>query len=1157
MGRSAMVEQADTRISELFAAPGRFLRSVQLEKDFLDPAALEGYIVTPPMADALHRILDCTRDGSKRRAWRITGDYGVGKSSLALVLARMLCDPNAKDVQRVVNAIGWDNGTAHKHFLPILVTGSREGIPTAVARGVRESLVQQGSTDLINSRIEASIAACETEGTVRALEQLIAQLVKRATDRGLGVLLVIDELGKLLEYAAMNPDHEDVFALQRLGEMASRSGDRPFLLVGILHQGFQAYAERLPLALRHEWDKVAGRFEEVVFDQPLVHTAALISGALGVDQQKLSDEVRSQSNAALEGAVQIGWLGGRGLNIDAASFYPLHPSLLPVMVRFFSQFGQSERSLFGFLLSSEPKALQAFAETTPSGSGWFDVSQFYDYVRSSYGHRLSAANYQNQWLRIVATIDACIDASPLELKVLKTVGILNLLDSDDLFPTHKSVVACLSMFSPSKVDEAIERLGRSGLLFERGGTGAYRLWPTSSINLQAAVEAAKRAVGTIEAVGPALSGLLDGEMVLARRHYLETGTMRYFELRYAAAEDVAASASRPTEADGLIILSLADQKEQQKIAREAAFTPQIAGEPSILIGLLPPVWHLAAYLRDVVIWQWVEGNTPDLASDDFASAEVQRQITRCRQALRAQFEELTKVGTGERVEWVYQGRPFESVGNLPKIVSQLCSDLYPLAPRVTNELVNRNVLSSAAASARMRLIEGMFDSEGKALLGIDERKSPPEKSMYLSVLQKGALHVAQGDGFVLQTPPASQDPLLLRPSLTEILKLVRKGRGCRVQIADILATLAGRPYGVRNGLAPILLALVIKEHGHELALYENGTFLPKFGAMEFLRLTKAPQTFEIQYCSVKGVRSDVFVRLASLFATGVEGRQPVLLDVVTQLCQFAAKLPEYTRRTKALSPTTLAVRDALLSAREPASLLFADLPHACGLAAFQIDQADGGSIDDFIARFTDTVAELQNTYGELIKRIVKATSEAIGQDPEHFDRVTLASRAARVSLAAREPRLRAFALRLRDPALHDEAWAESLASFVVAKPPSRWLPGDEVRFTEEIGALAEIFARVESTIFSSSEDRPDVDAIRLNLTRGDGRDLVRVLHPASLDEGDQEALQALAKRLPRGETQRIQILANLLWEELERVRNVSSDEDTTADASEIRLPHDH
>ncbi len=1152
-----MVESEAMKIADIFAAPGRFLRSVQLEKDFSDPAALESYIATPPMVEALHRILESTEDGSRRRAWRITGDYGVGKSSLALVLARLLSDPSANDAQRVATAVGWNQDYSGKRFLPILVTGSRESIPTAIARGVRDSIMQQRISELINARLEASIAACEAQGSVRALEQLLSCLVRRATDRGLGVLLVVDELGKLLEYAAMNPDREDVFALQRLGELAARSGDRPFLLVGILHQGFQAYAERLPLALRHEWDKVAGRFEEVVFDQPLVHTAALVAGALGVDTAKLSDAVKAQARMALQDAAGIGWLGGRGFSVEPAFFYPLHPTLLPAMVRFFSQFGQSERSLFGFLLSSEPMALQAFAATTPLGTNWFDISKFYDYVRSSFGHRLAAATYQSQWLRIVATIDGCVDASPLELKVLKTIGFLNLLDADDLLPTRRSIIACLSMFGSDEVSRAIEGLGRAGLLFERGGTGAYRLWPNSSINLQASVEAANRALGAIEAVAPALCDLLDGEMVLARRHYLETGTMRHFEVRYAAAEDVTAAIARPTEADGLIILSLADHKEQQKSARDAAVAPQVAADPAVLIGLLPPVWHLAAYLRDVVLWQWVESNTLDLANDDFASAEVQRQITRSRQALRAQFDALTRIDGVETVEWIHSGQRFHAGSNLPRIVSQLCSDLYPLAPRVTNELINRNVLSSAAASARMRLIEGMFESSGTALLGINERKAPPEKSMYLSVLQRGALHVQQSDGFVLQIPPPSQDRLHLRPSLLEILKLVREGRGCRVAISDILARLAGRPFGVRSGLAPILLALVIKEHGHELALYENGTFLPKFGAMEFLRLTKAPQTFEIQHCSVEGVRSDVFVRLAGLFAKGIEGRQPVLLDVVTQLCQFAARLPEYTRKAKALSPTTLAVRNALLSAREPASLLFADLPHACGLPSFGIDQADDSSIDDFIGRFTDSVSELQNTYGELIKRIVRATSEAIGQDPKHFDRVALASRAARVSLAAREPRLRAFALRLRDPALHDEAWAESLASFVVAKPPSRWLPGDEVRFTEEIGALAEVFARVESTIFSSSEDRPDVDAIRLNLTRGDGRDLVRVLHPVSLDEGDQESMQALAKRLPQGETQRIQILANLLWEELERVRQLSSEETEAGDTPDLRFTHDH
>ncbi|NRQ17687.1 ATP-binding protein [Ensifer sesbaniae] len=1149
-----MAEPGAATITEIFSIPGRFLRSVQLEKDFLDASALENYIVTPPMADALHQILSSVRRGSKRRAWRITGDYGVGKSSMALVLARLLADPSGKDSKRVAEAIGWRADNDDRRFLPILVTGSRESIPSAVARAIREAVIHSACADLLDAQVEAALEACETTGCVRSLEQLISLMTKRTANRDVGLLLIIDELGKLLEHAALNPDQEDVFALQRLAEMAARSNASPFLLVGILHQGFQAYAERLPLALRHEWDKVAGRFEEIVFDQPLVHSAALVAGALGVDEGALPALVRNQANSALEKAGQVGWLGGRGFAIDPARFYPLHPALLPMMVRFFSHFGQSERSLFGFLLSSEPMALQAFSASTEVGEGWFDAARFYDYVRASFGHRVSAGNFQNQWLRIVATIDNCVGIDPVELKVLKTVGLLNLLDSDDLLPTIKTIDACLS--ESGAVGAAIDNLVRDGLLFERGGSGAFRLWPSSSINLTASVNAARRAVGEVEAVAPALSVILDGEMVLARRHYLETGTMRYFELRYATTEDVGKATSKPTNADGLIVVALADRKDQQQVARDIAGIPVVAENPAILVAVPPPVWQLASYLRDVLVWRWVEANTPDLSSDDFASAEVKRQVARSRQALVAQFTELTRIDAKRGMEWIYGGKNFDATGNLPRIVSQLCTDLYPLSPKVTNELVNRNVLSSAAASARMRLIEGLFKAPELPFLGMDERKSPPEKSMYLSVLQKGALHVADGETFTLRIPQASNDPLHLEPSLAEIVRMVRAGKGCRIAITDIFSRLSNRPYGVRDGLAPILLAVVVKVHGHELALYENGTFLPRFGAMEFLRLIKAPQTFDIQHCSVEGVRSHVFTRLANLFASGIEGRQPVLLDVVTELCQFAAKLPEYTRKSKGLSPTTLAVRDVLLSAREPATLLFADLPNACGLPIFRIDEADESSVEEFISRFTDAVQELQNTYAELIARIVKRTCEAAGQDPEKFDRVALASRGARVSLAAREPRLRAFALRLRDPALHDEAWAESLASFVVAKPPARWMPGDEARFIEEIAALAELFAKVESTAFSTSEDRPNTEAIRLNLTRGDGRDLVRVLHPVDLDAADQKKMETFTEWLPQGDAQRIQVLASLLWQELARTRETFTEEKGSG-AAGVRTQNDN
>jgi hypothetical protein len=71
-----------------------------------------------------------------------------------------------------------------------------------------------------------------------------------------------------------------------------------------------------------------------------------------------------------------------------ASLYPLHPALLPVLVRFFARFGQHERSLFGFLLSNEPFGLKLFFESAVSTDRWYRLSDFF-YVRAVYGHRLT------------------------------------------------------------------------------------------------------------------------------------------------------------------------------------------------------------------------------------------------------------------------------------------------------------------------------------------------------------------------------------------------------------------------------------------------------------------------------------------------------------------------------------------------------------------------------------------------------------------------------------------------------------------------------------------------------------------------------------------------------------------------------------------------
>jgi len=164
--------------------------------------------------------------------------------------------------------------------------------------------------------------------------------------------------------------------------------------------------------------------------------------------------------------------------------------------------------------------------------------------------------------------------------------------------------------------------------------------------------------------------------------------------------------------------------------------------------------------------------------------------------------------------------------------------------------------------------------------------------------------------------------------------------------------------------------------------------------------------------------------------------------------------------------------------------------------------------------------------------MVARVAHAIGGEDGRFDRAQLASRAAGVSLVAREPRLRAFALRLRDPGLSEDAWVEALGSLVLSKPPARWVPGDEGRWGDEVELLSETFLRVEATAFSAGP-KPTVSAMRLGLTRADGREVARVVDiRPDIEDELARVVELVGDILPQSREKRLAALCRMLWLEL-------------------------
>lgn len=477
-----------SRIADLFEVRYRFIRSTHLERDFQDPEALNGYVLTPPAKVGLERLARSLAPKSSQRAWRVTGDYGTGKSSFALALAHLFAGDDEAIPAELRRAIDFRGlGVERQRLLPVLVTGSRERVATSLLEGLvcaLEDTRSRGKRPQLLERIKAAAAAADghrDEDAVGLLTEVAGYV--RETGRADGVLVVLDELGKFLEYAALHPERQDVYFLQSLAEAAARSKHAPILVVGILHQGFQAYSEQLSQPAQKEWEKVAGRFEEILFNQPLDQAAVLVANALNVRVKRLPEATAESLARDMKRAIDIGWYGpGAGeaaLREVAPKLYPLHPCLLPVLVRLFSRFGQNERSLYSFLLSDEPHALRAFAEQRAEPGRVFRVHHLYDYARAAVGSRLAVQSYRSHWNQIESVVESFPQDDELALTVFKTVAVLNLIDSPALLATEEAVALAVAGSDPAarkRVAVKLTELQRGkAVLYFRGAAGGYCL----------------------------------------------------------------------------------------------------------------------------------------------------------------------------------------------------------------------------------------------------------------------------------------------------------------------------------------------------------------------------------------------------------------------------------------------------------------------------------------------------------------------------------------------------------------------------------------------------------------------------------------------------------------------------------------------------------
>lgn len=1081
----------------------RFLRSIRIDTDLGEQGALDGFVCPQSSAQVLINMARHVFE-ARQGAFTWTGPYGSGKSSLVVALGALL-NGNA-GLQKEASKVFGRQLT--KTIWGALPTGSRgwRVLPVIARR---------------DSPVKVIGDAVKRAGFVSRLPRggwndsnLVSALLDAAQNHPRkhgGLILFIDEMGKFLEAAAH--DGSDIFILQELAEAASRSNGR-LIVIGVLHQAFEEYAHRLSHEMRDEWAKIQGRYVDLVVDTADEEQIDLLSRAIKSDHPASRAGKTATAIARLARRDRAGDSAQLALTLEAC--WPLHPivaSLLGPISR--RRFGQNQRSIFGFLNSSEPHGFQDFLQQAGEKE-LYGPDRLWDYLRANLEPSILASPDGHRWALAAEAIERCeaVGGDALHLKLLKTIAVI------DLFKERSGVVAnfeilrnCVPGVSVKRIKRALDDLDKkwSFTIFKKF-RDAHAIYAGSDFDIEKALRAALDDIDEIDF--GRLNEFAGLQPVLAKRHYHRTGAMRWFDVNIVPISSIMAYAESYEPRNGAIgqfLLAVPTEGETEERARQlcrnaARLSNKEERSWDIVVGMSKRSWAIIPLARELFALESVSNNHPELAGDSVARREVFARLAELQSLLEAELHAAL-----DNAEWFRKNHAEERLRQaaLNGIASDLAGRRFPDCPRLQNELLNRHKPSSNAIAAQNALLRCMVLKEGEPRLGI--KNFPAEGGMFASLLEATGLYTETGEGWRFVSPPeGSKDSACLYPIWNAAIEYISSNSDKTVPLSDIFEIWRSPPFGVKDGLMPTLVVAFVLTQQDKLAVYRDGIFRARFDDVDVDLLAKDASLISLRWMDLNDL-SRTFLSGMAEVVRHLDERNALVhlepIDVARGLIAIHDKLPPWTKRTMRLSANAVHVRALFKQAKDPNKILFDDLPGTVGEDASLKNEKD---LKRVIGSVREALEELVDAYPAMLRRLrdlMLAELQVPNVSPQSI--AELRERAENISQLAGNFRLENFVGRLSQFDGSDATF-EGIASLAANKPPRDWVDPDLDQAAIELADMAQKFIRAEA--FARVKGRRDKRQAMAVVVGVNGRP-APLLEEFDIADSDRAAVNDLIERV--------------------------------------------
>jgi len=989
-----------------------FSPSINILRQDID---LTGYFLTSNVQAVFDLLGNTYRSG--QRSVNLIGAYGTGKSSFLSALEQHLAGDKL-----FYDGHAWSALTKYRFLKTI---------------GEYDSFIAQFS-ELIGS----------SHTKPQQILKDFNNYLNKENSQGKCVILLVDEFGKLLEFAAKNEPEKELYFIQQLAELVN-SGDHEVLWLTTLHQDFAAYAHELSKLQRNEWAKVKGRFKEVTFNEPVEQLLYLAS-------QRLNSQIPDAVQVAF-GQIFNAIVAAKVFPLKdffnkevAAKLYPLDILAAAVLAQSLQRYGQNERSLFSFLNGDNYFDLNDFDGNKANFYGLNAVYDYLNYNLNSFLQSKANPDY-TYWAEIrnaLERVDGEFDFNKQEnyRSAIKTIGMLQIfLPGSARIDRDLLGVYLDSVMNTQDSVQVISDLEQRFIIRYYKRTARYTLYEASDVDIDVAISDAAAEISRANDVVNYLSAYFDFPTVSAKRIYFDRGTPRVFQFKIS---DNPYNMEAPQgEIDGFINLVFSTFLTAADMIRISS-----EQEQAVLYGLYQNPDEIRGLIEEIEKAEIAREKHKD---DRIAKRELDAIIDRQRNLLNHYV--MNSFFNPAIVNWFYAGAEDDTIVHSRRFnekLSEICQDVYQDAPVFRSELANKTKLSPAVSTARKELFQALFANETTEELGI--KGFPAHKSIYHSLLRQTNIHALTEEGWMLQEPLQEADLFNFGPLFRECNAFLASTRGAKRGIEQLYERLSKAPFKLKKGFLDFWVPIYLILKSSDYALYGEFGYITDLNAEILELLVKKPGDYAIKAFDIAGIRVSLFNRYRELFQLPRKERtdNAAFVQTIVPLIRFYKELNAYAQRTKRISSTSQKVRKALTDADDPERLFFEDLPSALGFDLVQLNK-EPELLNDFTEAIKQAIRELRSAYEELLLRFEVLINSLWDED---LDFLSYKARLrGRYENGLKEylllPYQRTFYNRLLSPLEDRGAWLSSVAQSIIGKPLEQSADDDELRLFDRFPEL--------------------------------------------------------------------------------------------------------